>query len=121
MTKTLLCRAESRAINHTSDQLHSSLGLASRSRVGSVRRNVRPLNGVLVRATILAKVGGILLRPAVVVESTVLANRLAVLHQHVSVVELAGLDVAAIGWRVGSSVVGLSSASSGTLGNVKGS
>jgi hypothetical protein len=57
----------------------------------------------------------------VVVESTVLANGLAVLHQHVSVVELAGLDLATVGRRVSSGVVGLSSASSGTLGNVKGS
>lgn len=56
-----------------------------------------------------------------VVEGTVLANGLAVLHQHVRVVELAGLDLAAVGRRVGSGVVGLSGASSGTLGNVKGS
>ena len=54
-----------------------------------------------------------------VVERTVLANGLAVLHQHVSVVELAGLDLAALGGRVGSGVVGLGSAGSGALGDVE--
>lgn len=121
MTKTLLYRKKRKAINHRSNHLHLSFGLASRSRVGSVGRNVRPFNGVLVRATVLAKVGGVALRPAVVVEGTVLANGLAVLHQHVGVVELAGFDLAAVGRRVSSGVVGLSSASSGTLGDVEGS
>lgn len=48
-------------------------------------------------------------------------NRRTVLHQHVSVEKLASLDLATVGGRVGSGVVGLSLTGSSTLGNVKGS
>ena len=55
-----------------------------------------------------------------IIQSTVLTHCISILQQHVSVVVLASLDSSTVGWRMSACVIGLSSASSGALGNVKG-